>query len=320
MQHIDKIEKFFEFLEEHLESGFEKIKRTYSLRYYDEFFDATLNDNTNKFILVNQGGYIETDTVTGNEEYFDEDIHLNPVKQIKRVDIRKQGENKIIKSYEVSLYNDLYKFYQNEFRKFKKNIKRFLLINSLNGDNKHFLETFIKVIKDFQEQAEKSKFSVQNKNCKDVQLLSMYLQLLIDEIKGNYSNNISLSPTVEPNNIQNNTERENLFNGIPVDTVKNYFKDLTSLSNNGKPHLTNAQLDKFIEIAFLKYDVTNPPQKKIQMNFVVGEISKIRKIFYNFYSVSLQHESTRNKKKYIELLTNYFEGFVYKKIADNFSR
>jgi len=28
MQHIDKIEKFFEFLEEHLESGFEKIKRT----------------------------------------------------------------------------------------------------------------------------------------------------------------------------------------------------------------------------------------------------------------------------------------------------
>jgi hypothetical protein len=39
MQHIDKIEKFFEFLEEHLESGFEKIKRTYSLGYYDEFFD-----------------------------------------------------------------------------------------------------------------------------------------------------------------------------------------------------------------------------------------------------------------------------------------
>ena len=142
MQHIDKIEKFFEFLEEHLESGFEKIKRTYSLRYYDEFFDATLNDNTDEPILVNQGGYLESDPITGNKEYFDEDIYLNPFKQIKRIDVRRQGENEIINSYEVSLYNDLHKFYSSEFQKFKRKFYQSLVINFPSISTKEFLTKF----------------------------------------------------------------------------------------------------------------------------------------------------------------------------------
>jgi len=188
MQHIDKIEKFFEFLEEHLEGGFKKIKRTYSLGYYDEFFDATLNDNTNKFILVNQSGYIETDPETGNEEYFDEDIYLNPFKQIKRIDVRKQGENDLIKSSNISLYNDLHKFYFSEFQKFKRKFYQSIVINFPSGNNKEFLTNFFITIEDFQERAENPKFSVKNEKCEDIQLLNFFLQSLVDKIKQKYLN------------------------------------------------------------------------------------------------------------------------------------
>jgi hypothetical protein len=188
MQHIDKIEKFFEFLEEHLESGFEKIKRTYSLGYYDEFFDATRNDNTDEPILVDKGGYIVTDPITGNEEYFDEDIYLNPFKQIKRIDVRRQGENEIINSYEVSLYNDLHKFYFSEFQKFKRKFYQSIVINFPSSSTKEFLTNFFIAIEDFQERAENPKFSVKNEKCEDIQLLNFFLQSLVDKIKQKYLN------------------------------------------------------------------------------------------------------------------------------------
>jgi hypothetical protein len=221
MQHIDKIEKFFEFLEEHLESGFEKIKRTYSLGYYDEFFDATRNDNTDEPILVDKGGYIVTDPITGNEEYFDEDIYLNPFKQIKRIDVRRQGENEIINSYEVSLYNDLHKFYQNEFRKFEKNIFRFLLINSLNGDNTHFLETFFKIIEYYRKQAENPKFSVNYKNIEDIQLLSWYLKVL--------STNIKLKNQNEPPKKLGKISKPHISTIIKHKEYSEFYKNSTAL-------------------------------------------------------------------------------------------
>lgn len=119
-------------------------------------------------------------------------------------------------------------------------------------------------------------------------------------------------------------DRENKFNQVPLNQVKAHFEILTTQRSkkNNKPHLTKDQLDKFIEIAFLNDNERGGVEQKLLMNCTFGELQSIRRVFYEFYeNCKFEYESTRNsKEKYVRLLTDYFEGFGYKQIANNFDK
>ncbi|AEI51209.1 hypothetical protein [Runella slithyformis] len=113
---------------------------------------------------------------------------------------------------------------------------------------------------------------------------------------------------------------KNNFNSMDYEDIRPYFVKLTTLrSKNGEPHLTEEQLNQFLVNAFVEKTI---PEPKIKMNFRDGEIGTIRAIFYSYYlACQREHESTRNvKDKYVKLLTDYFQGFKYDAIFNNFNK
>ncbi len=125
----------------------------------------------------------------------------------------------------------------------------------------------------------------------------------------------------EPESVANN-KNENKFNTMELGLVKKHFSPLTQYRSRkeGKPHLSEEQFDQFITNAFSGHD--DSPKEKIKMNIARGEFGKIRFLFYKFYELcKIDYESTNhNKDKYVRLLTDNFEGFDYKKTADNFNK
>ncbi|RDB06914.1 hypothetical protein [Runella aurantiaca] len=125
----------------------------------------------------------------------------------------------------------------------------------------------------------------------------------------------------EPESVAN-SKNENKFNSMELDLVKKHFWQLTQKISKagGKPHLSEKQFEQFITNAFSGHD--DSPKEKIKMNIAHGEFGTIRFLFYKFYDLcKIDYESTnQNKDKYVRLLTDNFEGFDYKKTADNFNK
>ena len=183
MQHIDKIEKFFEFLEEHLESGFAKKKREYSLSYYDEYSDET-DEIKDEFIYASTEGRNENNNV--DEVIYTDVIYINPVKKIKRIYSIKEGSGKEILK-EVSLYKELRNLYRTKFRVFYNNLLDF---NKTETKNFEFpsefsihLDIILKKIKFFKEKAEDVRLYIYNSKGESILLLHSYLEILIKKIK-----------------------------------------------------------------------------------------------------------------------------------------
>lgn len=142
-----------------------------------------------------------------------------------------------------------------------------------------------------------------------------FLDSKILEILNPYDSNSSQSKSDEK--IEDGKEI-NIFNRkMKLDIPRNHFKRLTTnKSKNGKPFLTETQLDNFIQKAFLGKDLS-----KQKINIAPnGEKLLIQSVFYEFYdSYSFDYFGTQQKQDvFIKLLTDNFDGWIYEKIKGNF--
>jgi hypothetical protein len=117
----------------------------------------------------------------------------------------------------------------------------------------------------------------------------------------------------------------NKFNDQPLDDVRKHFAELcklTSKTNSSKKHIiTTDQLEQFIQMAFID---NKPPVNKIKINNGTRDTAQISFIFHRYYSNMCRVREyfssmgKNPKEDYVRLLTDYFHGFEYKKIYDNF--
>lgn len=112
--------------------------------------------------------------------------------------------------------------------------------------------------------------------------------------------------------------KKNIFNEMPVEEVFEYFKKLTNRrSKVNAPFLTEENLSAFIDKAFCGCNINT----KVNFSYGAGEKGLIINFFYQYFN----HCRTRlgistTKEKYVNLLTNHFNGFDYKSTFANFSK
>jgi len=115
----------------------------------------------------------------------------------------------------------------------------------------------------------------------------------------------------ETNNTDINFEFENNFDRVKNTAVYDFFK--TKLVD--KKYLTVDSLHNYLKGAF---ENQKPPLTKF--NFEKKYLIKdIRKIFYDYFTV-INTEKYSTQDRYIKLLTDYFEGFDFDKIKNNFNK
>ncbi|MGJ8666714.1 MAG: hypothetical protein ACSHW7_10130 [Patiriisocius sp.] len=114
-------------------------------------------------------------------------------------------------------------------------------------------------------------------------------------------------------------EYENVFRkSMSFQTVIEHFEIFTiKNSQNGKPFLTNEQLDLFIRRAFCG-EINLPKQKFNQIP--KGEKFIIQYRFREFYDKNYEHFGTvQVQDDFIKLLTDNFEGWEFKNVKNNFA-
>ena len=107
-------------------------------------------------------------------------------------------------------------------------------------------------------------------------------------------------------------EFENNFDSVKNTKVYEYFK--TKLVD--KKYLTIDNLHNYLKVAF--ENPKQPPLTKFSFEKKYF-IKDIRKIFYDYFT-SINTEKYSTQDKYIKLLTDYFEGFDFEKIKNNFNK
>ena len=98
----------------------------------------------------------------------------------------------------------------------------------------------------------------------------------------------------------------NYFNDDNIEKVEDHFRSLEKYMNNG-------EFKQWIKQAF---ELQEPPKQKVKLIGNYG-ISEIRNLFYNYWKNSGTHG---NRKKYVILLTDYFEGFPFQNTMSNFNK
>ena len=98
----------------------------------------------------------------------------------------------------------------------------------------------------------------------------------------------------------------NNFNGDSVDDIKDHFRSLEKLMNNG-------EFMQWIKLAFEKQE---PPERKFKL---IGKYKKgdIRKLFHTYWKSWGVHG---NRGEYSKLLSFYFEGFEFENTKGNFDK
>lgn len=102
-----------------------------------------------------------------------------------------------------------------------------------------------------------------------------------------------------------------------LDIPKKHFKVFTeNLSKNGKPFLTEEQLNNFIKRAFSG----NKNIPKLKFNNGSKQRSLIQWEFYDFYFNNCEtfFYTMQRQSDFIKILTENFEGWEYKKVQSNF--
>lgn len=113
----------------------------------------------------------------------------------------------------------------------------------------------------------------------------------------------------------------NLFNpGIELNQVRAYFLQLADPNGmRAKVFLSPEQVDLFLKRAFLKDD-TIPIQ--VPDHSAYSKVA-IQKLFYAFFvhcTQTIEIDSKLSQPKYIRLLTDNIDGFVFETVAHNFAR
>ena len=115
-------------------------------------------------------------------------------------------------------------------------------------------------------------------------------------------------------NLKDKKEVNEFCESMDLDIPRNHFKRLTSNnSKNGKPFLTEMQLENFIQRAFLG----NKDLSKQKINYVVREKLLVQYVFKEFFDEHhLYFNYGEGLKKCLELLTENFEKWEYKNVYD----
>ena len=120
--------------------------------------------------------------------------------------------------------------------------------------------------------------------------------------------------------VKNKENEINIFCAkMELNIPKNHFKRLTTNnSENGKPFLTEKQLDNFIQKEFLG---KGKDLLKDKINLIPkGEKLKVQSIFYEFYDIYCfeYFNTNQNQDHFIKVLTNNFVGWDFEKLKGNF--
>jgi hypothetical protein len=109
------------------------------------------------------------------------------------------------------------------------------------------------------------------------------------------------------------------FNGMDFERAKQYFTPLYLAKNKLKqPFLSNENLEVFIQKCLVE---DKKLETKLKLNFNHGEKAFIINVFHKFYTDSQgEYENSNSVDKYIQLLTDNFEQFVFEKIKRNFHK
>ncbi|GAB3339741.1 hypothetical protein GCM10027299_52590 [Larkinella ripae] len=140
-------------------------------------------------------------------------------------------------------------------------------------------------------------------------------QIYYDTLRNtNFSSLIKISAEI------GNSVKSNLFNSMPLDQVEAWFMKLaTNTSKNGRPHLSEAEVNQFINQAFCKKSQV----QKLTINIANGELMSVTKLFYLYYdscSNNYGYEPTRKcRKKYIDLIVDNFTNFDRFTLLQNFN-
>ncbi len=103
----------------------------------------------------------------------------------------------------------------------------------------------------------------------------------------------------------------NNFDNVNNLNVYNYFKKELVEKN----YLDLETLEEYLNLAFEKKTI---PNKKITLKIIKTKRS-IRQIFYKYY-LEIAYKPYGNRSDYIKLLTDYFQGFEYDKVKNNFNQ
>lgn len=105
---------------------------------------------------------------------------------------------------------------------------------------------------------------------------------------------------------------KNNFDNVSSIKVHEYFKkELVD-----KNYIENEKtLHEYLELAFDKQEV---PEEKFSFKRM-RTLKSIRQIFYKYYS-EIAYKPNGEQDNYIKLLTDYFQGFDFKKVKNNFNK
>lgn len=103
----------------------------------------------------------------------------------------------------------------------------------------------------------------------------------------------------------------NEFDNVNSKVVFDYFKkELVD-----KNYLSLEDLENYLKLSFEKKEI---PKKK----FVFKQnrtLKAVRAIFYNYFK-NIAYKPNGRQPEYVKLLTDYFQGFEYEKVKNNFNK
>jgi hypothetical protein len=120
----------------------------------------------------------------------------------------------------------------------------------------------------------------------------------------------------------NETEEVNIFNGMPMSSVRKYFNLLAIMRNGqGQSFMEPEDVDLFIQRAFT--GTSDIPKVKIRKGARDG--AYIQKLFYEYwqsckYGDRFISQGGNTQQEYLKLLTDNIEGFDFESLSANFHK
>lgn len=321
MDKIEDMNSFFTSLQEHIEKGgYENMKKKYSILDFELSTYKIDEDGTYIFEPRKYDDYVgySAREADGGEiilhKNFIDYLIINPSKltYYKKTIYSDNGET--FEEVSDCFYDDLVKLYKSQLGFLKKCFANSLMKDVTDVNRNSFNEGMLIKLNYFLELSKSQGYIVPAQDGTTKNLLNLFLQ---DSVNWIQKQRLSETLTTKENIIEthelNLDNKENKFNGMPLEKVKKHFEVLKSKSKNGYQHLTDEQFNIFFSTVFI--EGSNLMQNKIEINIGSREISKIRRVFYDFYQnsiSSIHYESIiQSKEKYVKLLTDNFSNFDY---------
>lgn len=328
MDKVEDMNSFFTFLQEHIEKGeYQNMKNKYSILDFELSSYKLGEDGTYIFAPRVYSDYVgySARNADGGEiivcEKFTDYLWINPEKlSLHKKTLYDNG--KVYEDITEYFYEDLVKLYKSKLGMLKKCFANSLMKDVSDVNRNSFNEGMLLKLDYFVELADSQKYIVTAQDGTSKNLLQEFLQdsehwLQKQKPSGGFSTE-ETTTNIHNLNLDNTT---NKFNSMPLKMVWEHFSPLTiTKSKNGKPHLTEEQLNTFIREIFINDN--NPLPNKIELNVEDGERKTLIGVFYNLFNKSkFEYENTKRcKSKYVKLLTDNFTKFDYNKVSGNFNK